>query len=191
MTRLSYARVLIEVDLLGDLPSSVNIVLPNDSTLVQQVQYESLPHLCKLCHVLGHSDSAYRKDSTSKCKTKPQDFPEGSGSPSTDTEVVEKQQPYSQGPLVDTLVDPMSTEVVTSKIRRCSSLECKRTNASGSTPYLETCENLLVLQVTRQYLTKSKVNRKDAQVRLGKSGTTKGTISIHCISDSSEASLSM
>ncbi|KAJ6864995.1 hypothetical protein NC651_035531 [Populus alba x Populus x berolinensis] len=149
MTRLSYARVLIEVDLLGDLPSSVNIVLPNDSTLVQQVQYESLPHLCKLCHVLGHSDSAYRKDSTSKCKTKPQDFPEGSGSPSTDTEVVEKQQPYSQGPLVDTLVDPMSTEVVTSKIRRCSSLECKRTKcATSSTPIMPQ-DLLLILRLVK------------------------------------------
>lgn len=97
MTRLSYARVFIEVDLLGDLPSSVNVVLPNDSPLVQQVLYESLPHFCKLCHVLGHTATACRKGSTSKCKKRPQDIHEGSSRPSVDTVVVEKQQPYSQG----------------------------------------------------------------------------------------------
>jgi hypothetical protein len=40
MTRLSYARVLIEVDLLSDLPSSVNVILPNGATLPQQIVYE-------------------------------------------------------------------------------------------------------------------------------------------------------
>jgi hypothetical protein len=34
-SRLSYGRVLIEVDLLGALPSSVNVKLPNGSTLNQ------------------------------------------------------------------------------------------------------------------------------------------------------------
>jgi len=33
MTKLSYAQVLIKVDLLEDLPNSVNVVLPNGSTL--------------------------------------------------------------------------------------------------------------------------------------------------------------
>jgi hypothetical protein len=47
MTRLSYARVLVEVDLLMDLPISVNVVLPNGSPLSQQVMYESLPRFYK------------------------------------------------------------------------------------------------------------------------------------------------
>jgi hypothetical protein len=52
MTRLLYARILIEVDLLLDLPSSVNVVLPNGTSLPQQIMYESLPHFCKQCKVL-------------------------------------------------------------------------------------------------------------------------------------------
>jgi hypothetical protein len=35
ITQLSYARILIEVDLLVDLPTSVNIVLPNGLPLTQ------------------------------------------------------------------------------------------------------------------------------------------------------------
>jgi len=46
MTRLSYARVLVEVDLLADLPSSINITLPNGV---------SKPRWCymNLCHVFA------------------------------------------------------------------------------------------------------------------------------------------
>jgi len=78
MTRLSYARVLIEVDLMGDLPSSVNVVLPNGSNLAQQVLYESLPRFCKSCHVLGHSENACRKGAKSKRKTRSLDIHEDS-----------------------------------------------------------------------------------------------------------------
>jgi hypothetical protein len=42
MSRLSYARVLIEVDLLSALPTTINIVLPNGMPLLQSVVYESL-----------------------------------------------------------------------------------------------------------------------------------------------------
>jgi hypothetical protein len=59
--RLSYARVLVEVDLLADLRSSINVVLPNGSPLVQRVIYETLPKFCKHCRVLGHSIGACSK----------------------------------------------------------------------------------------------------------------------------------
>jgi hypothetical protein len=49
MTRLSYARVLVENDLLVDLPTSINLVLPNDLPLSQQVMYKSLPRFYKQC----------------------------------------------------------------------------------------------------------------------------------------------
>ncbi|KAL9368179.1 hypothetical protein Peur_039378 [Populus x canadensis] len=61
MTRLSYARVLIEVDMLIDLPSSIHLVLPNGSTLTQQVMFESLPRLCKTCRIIGHTVSTCNK----------------------------------------------------------------------------------------------------------------------------------
>nr|TKS05769.1 hypothetical protein D5086_0000129850 [Populus alba] len=61
MERLSFARVLIELDLLDDLPSSIPICLPNDTTLNQSVVYETLPKVCKHCRVLGHSSGACTK----------------------------------------------------------------------------------------------------------------------------------
>jgi len=56
--RLSYARVLVEVDLLADLRSSINVVLPNGSPLIQKLIYETLPKFCKHCKVFGHSTRA-------------------------------------------------------------------------------------------------------------------------------------
>jgi len=55
MSRISYARVLVELDLLANLKSSIVINLPNGSTLNQPVIYETLPRFCKLCKVLGHN----------------------------------------------------------------------------------------------------------------------------------------
>ena len=61
MERLSFARVLIELDLLDDLPSSIPICLPNCTTLNQSVVYEMLPKFCKHYRVLGHSTGACTK----------------------------------------------------------------------------------------------------------------------------------
>ncbi|KAJ6871107.1 hypothetical protein NC652_036702 [Populus alba x Populus x berolinensis] len=64
MERLSFARVLIELDLLDELPSSIPICLPNGTTLNQSVVYETFPRFYKHCRVLGHSTGAYTKFST-------------------------------------------------------------------------------------------------------------------------------
>ncbi|KAJ6912867.1 hypothetical protein NC651_015355 [Populus alba x Populus x berolinensis] len=61
MSRLSYARVLVEVNLLSDLPYSIDIKLPNGSLLKQQVIYETLPRFCKQCKILGHLTSTCPK----------------------------------------------------------------------------------------------------------------------------------
>ncbi|KAJ6912006.1 hypothetical protein NC652_022324 [Populus alba x Populus x berolinensis] len=57
MSKLSYARLLVEVNLLSDLPYSIDINLPNGSLLKQQVIYETLPRFCKHCKILGHLTS--------------------------------------------------------------------------------------------------------------------------------------
>ena len=57
MSRLSYARVLVEVNLLSDLPYPVDITLPNGNVLHQHVVYGTLPRFCKHCRVLGHLTS--------------------------------------------------------------------------------------------------------------------------------------
>ncbi|KAJ6973804.1 hypothetical protein NC653_033971 [Populus alba x Populus x berolinensis] len=58
MLRISYARVLVELDLRVDLKSSTAINLPNGTTLNQPVIYETLPRFCTLCKVLGHKTGA-------------------------------------------------------------------------------------------------------------------------------------
>jgi hypothetical protein len=55
LSRISYARVLVEIDLLEDLRHSVEISLPEGPALRQPVVYEALPKYCTFCHVLGHT----------------------------------------------------------------------------------------------------------------------------------------
>ncbi|KAJ6898030.1 hypothetical protein NC652_024759 [Populus alba x Populus x berolinensis] len=61
MSMLSYARVLVEVNLLSDLLYSIDVNLPNGSLLKQQVIYETLPWFCKHCRNLGHLTSTCPK----------------------------------------------------------------------------------------------------------------------------------
>ncbi|KAJ6880942.1 hypothetical protein NC652_034075 [Populus alba x Populus x berolinensis] len=55
LSRLSYARVLVELDLREDLQHSVAVSLPSGPTLNQRVVYEALPKFCNFCNVLGHT----------------------------------------------------------------------------------------------------------------------------------------
>jgi len=55
LSRLSYARVLIELDLREDLPASVTVPLPSGPVLHQKVVYESLPKFCNFCNSIGHT----------------------------------------------------------------------------------------------------------------------------------------
>jgi len=59
--RVSFARVLVEIDLLADRRSSINITLPNGNTHIQRVIYETLPKFCQHCKVLGHSTGTCSK----------------------------------------------------------------------------------------------------------------------------------
>lgn len=97
MTRLSYARVLIEVDLLADLSASINLVLPNGIPLSQQMVYESLPRFYKQCQVLGYTTSICTKSTSHKRKKRTQEatnYP-GCSSPPAEIAAMEKQQAYS------------------------------------------------------------------------------------------------
>jgi hypothetical protein len=55
MTQLSYARVLIEVNLMDNLPFSFKVLLPNRSTIIQEVVYKTMPKFCKIYRVLSHT----------------------------------------------------------------------------------------------------------------------------------------
>src|SRR5438067_6968758 len=56
MTRLAFARVCVEVDLQGHLPSSINLDL-NGKCVILPVQYERLSRFCSACRHVGHEVS--------------------------------------------------------------------------------------------------------------------------------------
>ncbi|KAI3463914.1 hypothetical protein Pfo_020577 [Paulownia fortunei] len=57
--RLSYARVLVEVDVAKELIRSIKIKLPNGKIREQQVQFEFELKFCEKCKMLGHSTEAW------------------------------------------------------------------------------------------------------------------------------------
>jgi hypothetical protein len=121
MSRLSYARVLIEVDLLVDLPNSINFVLPNGMLLLQLVVYKSIPRFCKHCQVIGHTDSACTRIGSNKRKKHTQEAStpakphRNSGCfsfvPSVETVAMEQQQVYSGRSHGEPCMDPIRAEV--------------------------------------------------------------------------------
>ncbi|XP_074305562.1 uncharacterized protein LOC141640780 [Silene latifolia] len=53
-TRLSFAGVLVEVDIASELSKTVTIKTPFIDHSVQRIHYEWLPYHCKGCGKLGH-----------------------------------------------------------------------------------------------------------------------------------------
>lgn len=60
-TRLSYARLLVEVDVQGSLPKLIPITGPAGETMVQPVRYEFRMPKCSKCHMTGHEAEECRK----------------------------------------------------------------------------------------------------------------------------------
>lgn len=52
--RLSFARLLIEIDVSKELLNEVQIKVPDGSTLSHQVMYEFVPKFCRACKAIGH-----------------------------------------------------------------------------------------------------------------------------------------
>nr|TKS06709.1 hypothetical protein D5086_0000120500 [Populus alba] len=162
MTRLSYARVLVETDLLAELSNLISISLPNGVTMSQKVQYESLPRFCKKCRSLGHNTLACISNQHNKRKQQAQTTPTPSGcSPSVDTEAVAKQNPQDM-PHGMLGFDPMSAEAAVLGDARIDTSTRKRVKLTTSIPPATP----LVVPVPedaddepppmRQYLTRSK-----------------------------------
>ncbi|KAJ6892975.1 hypothetical protein NC652_027086 [Populus alba x Populus x berolinensis] len=158
MTQISYARVLIEEDLLSDLPFTINVLLPNGNTLVHQLVYESLPRFCKQCKSLGHSTLTCNKGHTTRNRKRPHDNSTCSvrSSPSAKTAAVEKQDPYCAGPSSNFREDPMSTEAAAADLPSTQPPDCKRSKADGSKS-IDPGKKANASKVPRrQYLTQSK-----------------------------------
>lgn len=65
--RVSYARVLVEIDVTQPLKEELCIIAPNGRQLTQEVRYEYVPKFCVFCKSIGHVQDKcpYYKASTS------------------------------------------------------------------------------------------------------------------------------
>ncbi|KAL0431093.1 UNVERIFIED_CONTAM: hypothetical protein Sradi_0735300 [Sesamum radiatum] len=60
MERVSYARILVEVDASKKLVDQVEFILPNGVARKQPVVYEFTPKFCSECHHFGHFKDSYQ-----------------------------------------------------------------------------------------------------------------------------------
>ncbi|XP_057250647.1 uncharacterized protein LOC125497821 [Beta vulgaris subsp. vulgaris] len=56
--RVSFARILVEMDVTREVKKMVKIADPNGQTIVQPVLYDWLPAYCKKCNAVGHNCEA-------------------------------------------------------------------------------------------------------------------------------------
>lgn len=54
-TRISFARILVEVDITQDIPESIEIMDPSGWKFTQKVAFEWKPEYCKKCLKVGHN----------------------------------------------------------------------------------------------------------------------------------------
>lgn len=59
--RISFARVLIEMDITHTLPQEIQFEDPNGRVLTQSVVYDWVPPYCKQCLLVGHDCSKIKK----------------------------------------------------------------------------------------------------------------------------------
>lgn len=74
--RVSYARVLIEVDITTNLKDAINIRDLQGSKILQEVEYEWKPPFCKKCNKVGHNcekEKTTKPQNTQRWIEKPQD----------------------------------------------------------------------------------------------------------------------
>jgi hypothetical protein len=108
------------VDLLQELPNAIQVVLPNGTSLSQQVTYESLPRFCNRCRVIGHSANTCNRGSLRKKRPH-------TAAVSEDADDVGKQQSNSADPPA-----PPTTADVVDLMKGHS--ECKRSKIVVSGP---------------------------------------------------------
>ncbi|GFZ21561.1 hypothetical protein Acr_29g0007230 [Actinidia rufa] len=58
--RVSYARVLIKIDVAKNVAKSIEVVLPTGQSYHRAIYYENLPKFCSNCRVMGHSVKNYK-----------------------------------------------------------------------------------------------------------------------------------
>uniref|UniRef100_M0ZPB1 Endonuclease/exonuclease/phosphatase n=1 Tax=Solanum tuberosum TaxID=4113 RepID=M0ZPB1_SOLTU len=69
--RISFARVLVEIDLTRNLKRNTTVLDPNGRTFEQKVEYDWEPVYCAKCLVVGHKCSPVIASKTNQIATKP------------------------------------------------------------------------------------------------------------------------
>lgn len=59
--RLEYARLMVEVPVIGERVQEVPITLPTGVQIDLRIVYEMLPDFCEDCRRMGHCKDAYRR----------------------------------------------------------------------------------------------------------------------------------
>ena len=59
-SRISFARVLVEVDITKPLPTSIKYINENGDNMEQKVTYDWVPFFCSKCQKVGHKCSTKR-----------------------------------------------------------------------------------------------------------------------------------
>lgn len=58
--RLTYARVLVEMELKGDFPNKIELIDDLGGILSQPIEYEWKPSRCQKCNSIEHEQSQCR-----------------------------------------------------------------------------------------------------------------------------------
>lgn len=53
-TRVSFARMLVKINVTRNMPDEITIMGPSGRFLEQTVVYEWKPSFCEVCQVIGH-----------------------------------------------------------------------------------------------------------------------------------------
>ena len=61
MSRVSFARVMVEVTLTNDLPCSIRLSVPDGTIINQKVIYEYKPRFYSNCRIPGHTTNVCQK----------------------------------------------------------------------------------------------------------------------------------
>lgn len=61
MSRVSFARVMIEMNLSEDLPRSISLSMPDGTIIKQRVIYEYKPRFYSICCITGHTGNVCQK----------------------------------------------------------------------------------------------------------------------------------
>ncbi|KAJ6956028.1 hypothetical protein NC652_007207 [Populus alba x Populus x berolinensis] len=138
MSRLLYAKVLIELDMLTDFSNSINITLPSEVPLLQLVVYETLSKFCKHYRLLRHMLCSkalftnaekiiqlnFRRAKRGSVHTK-------LGFYATTTVVASNQGNWNM-PHGEQLHEPMQIELVVKVVTDRGDIPCARNNTSAS-----------------------------------------------------------